>query len=614
MHRRSISTYSNLVICFVVGAVLLAMTLCFLLGAFFYTYYSKYQQIQQTAVLLADSASSPQGVDLVADQVSELLSQDPIIESIVFYSIEQPLEESKSSVSDLMNALTGDVININQPVISPYISDKEDAESVENSLVGYISITMDIAELRSTWMNYFRWYLVLVLVAYSLCVAWIYGRLNIPMRQMKDLAMAADDIIKNPNLLQMPNLRHNRQYTEILHIHQGFTTLLRRLESMSEKLQSIEDYESQLHNKDLSLDIQRNSFQSMITHELKTSLNAIFGGLQLLDNQYLTEEQIDAVSIIRKGSHQLNFTIEQIIQLNRLEKGLVGINLAELQPLQLISDLVAEYEPIAKQKNIQLISDITHVYYTLEGDMPKIHTILSALIDNAIKFTEQGEITIESHLSHFEKHTRWTVNVIDTGIGIEPRYFEDIFSPFFQVDPSINRQFEGVGVGLALAKQIARLIDADILVESSLGKGSTFSLVMHLKDWQHAQNHQLLSGVSVISYRYEQISSQQTTLEKYGAKVYLQHDMQYVVDMMNTAIYDVLNVGKDVSPANAKQLAIQVRHAEQTHRSLIVYVYDAEKHTHLDVAELNAAGVDHCMPSHAEPKELAMYIKDWMNV
>ncbi|WP_227679781.1 sensor histidine kinase [Psychrobacter frigidicola] len=175
----------------------------------------------------------------------------------------------------------------------------------------------------------------------------------------------------------------------------ALTTLFDRLKVAEKKVEKLAAFEEQLHNKNLSLDVQRYNLQSMITHELKTSLNAISGGLQLLNPQTLNEEQNDVLAIIHKGSQHLDSTFEQIIQLNKIEKGQVGVSLGDFNPLQLLADLLSEFEQIAKQKGLELTSRTQHMDYALEGDINKIKQVISTLIENAIKFTVSGQIIVE---------------------------------------------------------------------------------------------------------------------------------------------------------------------------------------------------------------------------
>ena len=583
---------------------------------------SKYQHVEQIAKLLASSASTPDGVDLVADQVSDILNSDPSIHSIIFYSIDHPISDEALSQQDWRTVLFADSISVNQAVTSGFITPSQsknnfpdDLAALENNtLLGYISVSIDVSQFRKQWLfeRKFSWLLVFIAAPLS---AFIILRLLLgPLEQFVRLAKVSEEVVANPELRQLPVIQQSIELHEVTHIKAALIALFNRLNEMRAEHEALKTYEQQLQSKDLSLDIQRNSFQGMITHELKTSLNAIFGGLQLLNNHYLSNEQQDALAIIRKGSQHLNFTLEQIIQLNRIDKGQVALNLIEFNPLRLISDLMTEFEPAAKEKGLELTSQITHVDYLLEGDVGKIKLILSSLLDNAIKFTQTGSVRIDSHLNHFDRHTRWSVSVIDTGIGIEERYLEDIFTPFFQIDPSINREFEGVGVGLSLAKRIAQLLGASLDVESEIGKGSRFSLVIQLENWHQTHDKHLLAGIKAIYYHQQQLRSLASDLELNGLEVFTMQHAQSVLDAVEKSAYDLLLISEEVLPKKAMYLAQSIRHLESANRILIIYLYNSDEDMELLAPDLKASGVDYCQDASISSKKLAFLLKQWLTL
>lgn len=583
---------------------------------------SKYQHVEQIAKLLASSASTPDGVDLVADQVSDILNSDPSIQSIIFYSIDHPISNEALLQQDWRTVLFADSISVNQAVTSRFITPSQSKNNLpddlaaleNNTLLGYISVSVDVSQFRKQWLleRKFSWLLVLIIAPLS---AFIILRLLLgPLEQFVRLAKVSEEVVANPELRQLPVIQQSIELHEVTHIKAALIALFNRLNEMRAEHEALKNYEQQLQSKDLSLDIQRNSFQGMITHELKTSLNAIFGGLQLLNNHYLSNEQQDALAIIRKGSQHLNFTLEQIIQLNRIDKGQVALNLIEFNPLRLISDLMTEFEPAAKEKGLELTSQITHVDYLLEGDVGKIKLILSSLLDNAIKFTQTGSVRIDSHLNHFDRHTRWSVSVVDTGIGIEERYLEDIFTPFFQIDPSINREFEGVGVGLSLAKRIAQLLGASLDVESEIGKGSRFSLVIQLENWHQTHNKHLLAGIKAIYYHQQQLRSLAGDLELNGLEVFTMQHAQSVLDAVEKSAYDLLLISEEVLPKKAMYLAQSIRHLESANRILIIYLYNSDEDMELLGPNLKASGIDYCQDASISSKKLAFLLKQWLTL
>lgn len=455
------------------------------------------------------------------------------------------------------------------------------------------------------------WLVTLVLGV--LIIAFIFRKLLRSSKDIKELATTCELVINNPDLEQLPVIQQRFEFRELLHIKQSFMVLFERSRELREHSRALGGLEQRLHQKDKSLEAQRYNFQSMITHELKTSLNAISGGLQLLDAQHLSYDQQDTLAIISKGSQHLQLTLEQIIQLNKIEKGQVTVTLYEFSPLQMIADLLAKFDPIAQKKDIELISHIHHIDYILEGDANKIQQILTALIDNAIKFTQQAQITIESQLTHFNDSIRWQPTIIDTGIGINSTYIDKIFMPFFQVDSSKTRQYEGVGIGLPIVKQMLQLLSASIDVASSVDEGSQFSVTIPLrnkyKNWQQS----VLEDLTIIYCYADNNDFLAKELQRLGAAVTFQPIEQLAAAQLTDDKFDMVMFAEDILPERVAQLAQLVRSYETEHRSLLIYWYPMyrENEVHKFEHTLKIAGIDyyHSVPEHPEP--LIKLLKKW---
>ena len=292
----------------------------------------------------------------------------------------------------------------------------------------------------------------------------------------------------------------------------------------------------------------------------------------------------------------------------------MSINCIAFNPLQLIADLLAEYEPIARQKRLELISRIHHIDYGLEGDAEKIKQILSILLSNAIKFTPAGQVTITSQLTHFDKSNRWQISVKDTGIGIDSTHIDDIFNPFFQVDSSQTRQYEGSGVGLPVVKQMAQLMGATIEVDSTLGSGTQFMLTISMTNKQQSRQQHLLAGLTIIYYYYHEVGFLAKELERLGATViYRQHET-LVIEEMNVRQVNMVMFAEDIFPSKAESLAKRIRQFESEHRALLVYWYPPHRAKQLDSFEhgLKAAGVDYCYSATYKDKALSDLLKRWL--
>lgn len=687
MHNSSSQTFSKLIRHSILQATIFAVLAVFLLSIIYGLvdhYQQKRQHIQQLAALLTNSASTVDGASLAAKQVSILLDEEPSIQSILFYSTTHPIDDLDQATidhtaHDWQNALFASTVSFNYAVTSPDIGFRRDGNTAQDinsnqlatilssgtaqsttmgnhladnlntpntsnasdtlgnnsSLIGYINITLDINKLR---LNWFQSNLLLWFSIFALCVVWVLSvlrKLNGPAKDMAALVQVCDMVIDDPELNQLPVLQQRLESQELIQIRQAFVTLFDRLQEAKQDYQALAVFEQQLYNKDLSLNVQHHNFQSMITHELKTSLNAIVGGLQLLDNQFLNAEQQDTLAIVHKGSQQLMLTLEQIIQLNKIEKGQVSINLSEFDPLQLIADLLAEYEPIAKQKGLELTSHIHHIDYILEGDVAKIQQILSILLDNAIKFTCSGQVIINSQLTHFNESNRWQISVKDAGIGIDANHLDDIFNPFFQVDSSQTREYEGTGIGLPVVKQMAQLIGAAIEVDSTPGIGSQFTVIIPLRNQYQARQQYVLAGLVIIYYYSHEIDFLVEQLQRLGATVTCQQHEQVVIEQMNTIKVDMVMFAEDVLPDQAASLARRIREYEAVngsphdisahdsahhtnycmdHRALLIDWYPKHQTSYVDIFEhdLKAAGIDYCHSVIQDDKILSEQLKNWL--
>ena len=645
MRKSSSTTIPTLIRQSTLQAVLLAfLVACFLsfIYGFVQHYRQKHQQVQQLADLLAKSASTVDGASLVARQVEMLLDKDSSLSDITFYSSDSPIvafdqNEIEQGNQDWRNALFTDHISLNKAVTSRYLGsnnyynpsktdsransptnssviDSTNSIATQEVLVGYINITLDIKQLRLEWLYKNALLLISIILATVASVLFLLRRIKWAGEDITELAKTCEIVVSNPDIEQLPVIQQRFAFEELVAIRLALVTLFNREKTVKRELEALAVFEQQLHNKDLSLNVQRNNFQSMITHELKTSLNAISGGLQLLEGQYISEEQKDTLAIIYRGGQQLEATIEQIIQLNKIEKGQMSINLSEFNPLQLLSELFAEFEGAANQKGLELNSRIHHIDYDIEGDASKIKQVLATLIENAIKFTQSGSVLVESQLTHFNKSIRWEIKVKDTGIGMDNKYLKDIFTPFFQVDPSRSRDYEGVGVGLPVVKQILQLLGASIEVTSEPRVGSQFSVIIPLNNvYQSKSKHSKdsLSDLKIVYYYGDELGVMVEQLRILGATVDGKQHGLLVIEALKSAEIDIVMISQEILPEKAIQLAQMIR-VEETHdRVLIIYWYPPHKNHFLDSFEysLKAAGIDFCYPATQDSKTLYSLLK-----
>ncbi len=217
----------------------------------------------------------------------------------------------------------------------------------------------------------------------------------------------------------------------------------------------------------------KSEFLSNMSHELRTPLNSILGFGQLLDIDSSTSKmQKENVSeIVKAGKHLLDL-INDILDLSMLESGNINIILEPVNLKALINECITLMKPVAKKENIQLLTEDLPESYVY-ADNTRLKQALINLISNAIKYnTVDGRVTIAVSPKEDE---RFRVDIIDTGIGIEPKKFDDLFQPFNRLGLE-NSGKEGTGIGLSFTKKVVELMGGRVSFTSKVGEGSTFSL------------------------------------------------------------------------------------------------------------------------------------------
>jgi two-component system, sensor histidine kinase and response regulator len=223
----------------------------------------------------------------------------------------------------------------------------------------------------------------------------------------------------------------------------------------------------------------KSDFLATMSHEMRTPMNAILGMADLLSESSLHEEQRGYVEIFQKAGANLLTLISDILDLAKVESGRFELESIDFDLRALLEKLIEMMLSRAQDRGLRLILEILpEVPSGLIGDPNRLRQILLNLIGNALKFTEQGSVTLRVELDARGTPGWLRFNVIDTGIGIAPDKAEMIFGRFTQADSSTTRQYGGTGLGLAISKGFAELMGGQIGCISELGKGSTFYLAL----------------------------------------------------------------------------------------------------------------------------------------
>jgi signal transduction histidine kinase len=255
------------------------------------------------------------------------------------------------------------------------------------------------------------------------------------------------------------------------------STLEEKVQEKTQELRELNDNLLVSYQKLKEVDQLKDEFLANMSHELRTPLNSIIGfsGMLLQDPEgRIGKDAYDDLQIIYQNGRALLGLIDSILDLSKIEAGKMELELEEVDPVQLLDEVVAMSEGLVRGRPINLVYHRPEEDLRVMGDRGRLRQVFTNLAGNAIKFTEAGAVMITAgHGSG-----RFRLSIEDTGIGMSGKELERLFKPFQQVDGSITRRFGGTGLGLAISQRFMGLMNGRITASSRKGAGSTFIVEM----------------------------------------------------------------------------------------------------------------------------------------
>lgn len=293
----------------------------------------------------------------------------------------------------------------------------------------------------------------------------------------------------------------------------------------------------------------KSRFLANMSHELRTPLNAVIGFSELLETTLGRANDTDrprmyAKNIAESGRNLLRL-INDLLDFAKIESGKLQLS-DEPFPLSAeFENLASAFVVMAKEKNVALSFDFGNIDYFVSGDSVRLRQVLYNLMSNAIKFTENGKVTVSTSVTPIDGgKISLRVTVADTGIGIAKERLETIFDPFSQSDSSISRRFGGTGLGLSISRTLAVLMGGDISVESAEGSGSRFTAAFILTDLTSFRD-KVMSHATSSSLVSDGAAS--------GLTILAVDDVESNLDVVSSVLHDM---GCDVHRANDGQAAV----------------------------------------------------------
>ena len=356
-----------------------------------------------------------------------------------------------------------------------FYADVENAHAeVEKTFLNIIELSKNRILLLQDRL--FLWQLIQTFLIALLMIALSFLVSKYSKKDLKSLSLDISNYIKSNFKNHKPTIRKKSNIKEMVTLNNSYNSLkeklevnIRQLEETTEKAKKTSELKTQ--------------FLTNMSHEIRSPLNGVIGMLNLVKSQDLSAQQLEYMEIAENSADHLMELVDMILDHSKLQTGMFVLNTYSLNLKRELNKLVRLFEYRALDKNVKLkFSFDPAIENNILGDNLRIQQVLINLLDNAIKFTDAGDISLEAELiSRKGDIQNVRFKVTDSGIGIDADKAKNILSPFEQVDPTNTRKYGGAGLGLTIAHQIIKIMDGRLNIMNNPKQGSCFYFEVPLK-------------------------------------------------------------------------------------------------------------------------------------
>lgn len=362
----------------------------------------------------------------------------------------------------------------------------------------------------------------------------------------------------------------------------------------------------------------KDDFLSTMSHEIRTPLNAVIGVSHLLLIEDPKEEQLENLDALKYSSEHLLSLVNDILDYNKISSNSLEIEEVDFSLEHLLNGLHSIFLNKAKEKNIGFsITKDKLLPKMLIGDSTRLMQVLTNLINNAIKFTETGSVTLDIKLKNETQHSYFlSFNVIDTGIGIAENKIDKIFMSFAQASSDTARKYGGTGLGLAICKNLIELMKSNLTVSSTVDKGSTFSFELELQksiitnfykeEFNHNNSNKktanTLKGIKILVAEDNKLNTLviKKFLTKWNTDFEIVENGLIAVEKAKTNHYDLILMDLQMPELNGYLASMTIRKSNK-----LIPIYALSASTGADIKnKIKVHGIDGLISKPFNPNDL----------
>jgi signal transduction histidine kinase/ActR/RegA family two-component response regulator len=363
----------------------------------------------------------------------------------------------------------------------------------------------------------------------------------------------------------------------------------------------------------------KSEFLANMSHEIRTPLNGVLGMVQIMERSALNEQQRERLQVIKRSGATLLSILNDILDVSKIEAGKMEISLIDFDLVQLGRDCANAFEGAAIGKDLRLLyhaaDDLRGVWH---GDALRIRQVVSNLVANAVKFTDDGEVNLD--VSACRGGVVFAVS--DTGIGIDAAAIERLFDKFVQADGTTTRRYGGTGLGLAICRDLAQLMGGEIRVESVPGRGSRFDFILPLTKVSDAASalgdagYPALPATAAplrILAAEDNLTNQlvlSAMLEVLGADITIAEDGEKAIAAFRSSVFDVILMDVQMPVMDGVDATRAIRRIErqECRRPTPIIGLTANTMQH-QVDSYREAGMDYTLPKPVQIDDLYLVLE-----